>query len=278
MESNNNYIEECLQGKLLYGDDYDYERIKKWFDEEKEGYSNLGTNELEKLSEDIYHYHNLNKLYGFPILESKTNLNKVLGIGSAGGHEFEPIKEKIDHLFILEPSSDLKQNTISGIEINYNSPNISGKMDYQDENFDLITSFGVLHHIPNVSFVISEIHRVLKPNGYFIVREPIISMGDWRHERKGLTKNERGIPVNVFKRIIEENNFDVISENYCFTLTTTINKIFGRFLKHPIYYYRPYLILDKIISNLLKNNVKYFTHNKFNKIYPQNVFFVLKKK
>jgi 2-polyprenyl-3-methyl-5-hydroxy-6-metoxy-1,4-benzoquinol methylase len=272
------YIKDCLRGKLLYGDNFNPSKIKIWFEEEKEGYSNLKTNELENLSNDIYHYHNLNSLYGFSKFFKKKKFNKVLGIGAAGGHEFEPIKGLINQLYILEPSSDLKNNKISGIEINYNQPNMLGKMDYQDNSFDLITSFGVLHHIPNVSFVMSEIHRVLNIGGFFLVREPIISMGDWRNERYGLTKNERGIPISIFKQIIKSNDFEIIAESYCFTLTTIINKTFGRFLKHPIYYYKTYLLIDKFISNALKSNIKYFAKNKFNKLYPQNVYFVLKKK
>ena len=31
-----------LSGKKLYGDDFAYEEIKQWYDEEKEGYANLG--------------------------------------------------------------------------------------------------------------------------------------------------------------------------------------------------------------------------------------------
>ncbi|WP_100610474.1 methyltransferase domain-containing protein [Confluentibacter lentus] len=272
------YINECLKGKLLHGDDFNIDQINKWFSEEKEGYSNLDSEELKELSNNVYHYHNLNLLYGFSFLKDKNLFSKVLGIGAAGGHEFEPIKNKIKELHILEPSDNLRTNKISGVDINYKTPTISGKMDYQDNYFNLITSFGVLHHIPNVSFVISEIYRVLDFGGYFLVREPIISMGDWRNKRDGLTKNERGIPKHIFKEIIEKNNFEIVSESYCFTLTTFFNKTVGRFLKHPIFYYRSYLLFDKFLSKLFENNVTYFTKNKFNKLYPQNVYFVLKKK
>ena len=44
---------------------------------------------------NIYHYHQLNKIYGFKYINSINNFQDVLGIGSATGNEFEPIIDKI---------------------------------------------------------------------------------------------------------------------------------------------------------------------------------------
>lgn len=272
------YINSCFKGEIIYGDNFSQNEIKEWFEMEKEGYSSLDSIELDDLDKNIYHYHSLNKFYGFKYLKSITSFKNVLGIGSASGNEFEPIIKKIENLYILEPSDVLKEKKISALEINYESPTIDGTINFPDNKFDLITSFGVLHHIPNVTFVFSEISRVLNKDGIFLFREPIVSMGDWREKRYGLTKNERGIPIKELKRIIMSNNFEIIAENYCFTLTTPLNRIFRKFFKNPIYYYKFYLFLDKIISKLLVFNIKYHTTNKYDKLYPQNVFFVLKKR
>lgn len=40
---------------------------------------------------------------------------------------------------------------------------------FPDNSFDTVYSFGVLHHIPNVDQAISEITRVLKPNGELLI-------------------------------------------------------------------------------------------------------------
>lgn len=40
---------------------------------------------------------------------------------------------------------------------------------FEDESFDMAYSHGVLHHTENIHNTFSEIHRVLKPNGEFIV-------------------------------------------------------------------------------------------------------------
>lgn len=78
-----------------------------------------------------------------------------------------------------------------------------GKISFEDNSFDLITSFSVLHHVPNVSFVISELVRVLSKDGYLLIREPIHSMGDWSVKREGLTKNERGIHYKLLEQFID---------------------------------------------------------------------------
>ncbi|MBF0188307.1 MAG: class I SAM-dependent methyltransferase [Magnetococcales bacterium] len=39
------------------------------------------------------------------------------------------------------------------------------QLNYPDDSFDAVYSFGVLHHIPDVDDVVKEIHRVLKKDG-----------------------------------------------------------------------------------------------------------------
>jgi len=52
------------------------------------------------------------------------------------------------------------------------------KLDFPDNNFDLVFSNGVLHHTPNTDKAIGEIHRVLKPNGKAIV---LLYARGWKH-------------------------------------------------------------------------------------------------
>ncbi len=41
-------IQEYLDGKKLYGDDFNLDEIKRWFEDEKEGYANLGAKNKER--------------------------------------------------------------------------------------------------------------------------------------------------------------------------------------------------------------------------------------
>ena len=42
-------------------------------------------------------------------------------------------------------------------------------LDFADDTFDVVYSFGVLHHIPEAAKAVAEIHRVLKPAGELLV-------------------------------------------------------------------------------------------------------------
>lgn len=269
-------VKNYFNGKELFGDNFNEEKISQWFKEEKEGYSSIASKELELLAKGTYLYKNINVLHGYSKLKRSKRYATVLGIGSATGHEFLPIIDNIDDLYILEPSSKLQKYKISK-KINYISPLESGKIPFPDESFDLITCFGVLHHIPNVTFVLKEIYRVLKKDCKFMLREPIISMGDWREKRPGLTKNERGIPVSYWKKILPKLEFKIVSQQYCFTGTSFLTKLTRKFLNKPIIYYNIYVYFDYLISTLLKTKVKYHTKSRVNRIFPQSIFIVLEK-
>jgi ubiquinone/menaquinone biosynthesis C-methylase UbiE len=42
-------------------------------------------------------------------------------------------------------------------------------MPYEDESFDAVYTFGVIHHSPNTEKIVDEIYRVLKPGGTAII-------------------------------------------------------------------------------------------------------------
>ena len=266
-------MNEYLEGKKLYGDDFTLNQIKLWYDQEKEGYANLGNNNKSKYT---YSYHKINEVHGYNKLMNEC-LENVMGLGSAWGEEFEPIIGKVKNLTIIEPSDNMKNNKIGKLIPNYVKPEIDGSLKFKNDSFDLITCFGTLHHIPNVSYVIRELIRVLKPDGYLLLREPIVSMGDWNFPRKGLTKNERGIPISFFDNLFKNEPVNILSKNYCFTLTGVFQKVIGRFLKEPVYSYKSYVLFDKLISFFLKVNVHYYTKKKVDKIAPSSIFYVIKK-
>ncbi|MDW8157266.1 MAG: class I SAM-dependent methyltransferase [Bacteroidia bacterium] len=271
----NHNWEEYLSGKKLYGDDFSLEQIQQWYAEEAEGYANLSINEAQ---EYYYPYHVINQFYGFSKIKPM-RLAKVLGLGSAYGHEFEPIIDQIGEIIIIEPSEKLRSPIIGNKIIPYYiKPQIDGTIQFAESTFDLITCFGTLHHIPNVSYVLEELIRVLKPGGYILLREPIISMGDWRKPRKGLTKNERGIPLSFFDSFFKKQPIEVIAKNFCFTLTHIFQKLSRPFIKKPIFAFAPYVYLDFLLSKILKGNLHYHAQNKIQKLAPSCIFYVLRKK
>ena len=266
-------MNDCFEGKRLYGDDFNFAQIQQWYEHESEGYANLGNKDKSK---HIYGYHVMNEVHGFKKLK-RSNFESVLGFGSAWGDEFMPIIKKIKNITIIEPSDNLKADFLGNIRPNYIKPEIDGHLEFSSDSFDLITCFGTLHHIPNVSFVIKELIRVLKPEGYILIREPIVSMGDWNLPRPGLTKNERGIPVAFFDNLFKHEHVEIISREYCFTMTSFFQKLLGHLIKRPIYTYKWFVIFDKIFSYIMKSNVHYHAKNSVNKIAPSSIFYVIKK-
>jgi len=268
-------MNEYLTGEKLYGDDFSLKQIQSWFDDESHGFDEL-EGEAEKKSNE-YEFHRLNWMYGFSKFQKNMKFHEALGIGSAWGYEFEPYIDKIQNITIIEPSDILAKNKIGRINPDYVKPNVSGKIDMPDNMFDLITCFGTLHHIPNVSFVLTELIRVLKQGGFLLIREPINSMGDWTKERKGLTKRERGIAPHIFEKIFAKNNIRIVSKNYMFTGTFALQRILNKFSNKYLIKSSIYLHFDKILSKWMAWNYHYHAQNRRQRLAPQNVFYVVTK-
>lgn len=190
-------VESALRGQSLFGDDFSPAEIEAWFRDEVNGYASL--DHLDSQS-DHYAYHAMDGAYVWRNLPAG-QLN-VLGLGSAYGSEFRPIAQRIGGLTVVEPAEKFWRQEIAGIPARYLSPNPDGTLPLDTNSFDLVTAFGVLHHIPNVSAVLGELARVLRPGGLLAIREPATSMGDWRQPRRGLTSRERGIPSHLMAQMV----------------------------------------------------------------------------
>jgi SAM-dependent methyltransferase len=173
---------------------------------------------------------------------------------------------------ILDPSDQFVGARIGPLVPRYVKPNVSGVIPFPDDCFDLLTCFGVLHHIPNVSFVIQEMARVTRPAGYIIVREPVVSMGDWRVPRPGLTKRERGIPATLFRRAIEVAGLRVVKCTHCmFRPTMRVGFTAKR------YNTRLGAAMDAWLSRLFAWNNVYHPTKAWHKFRPAAMSFVLTK-
>lgn len=263
-------MEVYFSGKKLYGNDFSPDQIDAWFADEADGYFNL-TQSVD--AEYAYGYHALNKRHGYSALP-KRRYAHVLGIGSAYGDELGPILEYSDRISILEPSDGFNKTALNSVPLSNIKPVSSGDMPFDTSSLDLITCLGVLHHIPNVSKLVNEFYRVLKPDGYALVREPIISMGDWRKPRTGLTKRERGIPLPVLRNFIKQAGFTVVRERKCmFSLTSRLKHV----ISGPVFNNMAMVELDALLSALPIWPRVYHSRNAFQKLRATAVFYVLKK-
>jgi SAM-dependent methyltransferase len=263
--------DDYFNGKKLYGDDFSLEQIQEWYHQESEAYARMyGT----KAQKEAYNHH-ANNLYAYKYLKNIPVFDRVLGFGSSWGYEFLPVADKIKELHILEPSLQTRSKKLKTLTPVYHTPSVSGAVDFADNSFDLITVFSALHHVPNVTYVLSELFRVLKPEGYLLLKEPLVSMGDWRQKRQGLTANERGIPIKILDRIIREANMRIIQKHYHSCMTSFFVRITGG---HPFLRTKYYCVIDKYLSKLFAFNITYHPTVKRKRIAPQGVFYVLKKR
>ncbi|MCH8153365.1 MAG: class I SAM-dependent methyltransferase [Planctomycetes bacterium] len=259
-----------FSGRELYGDDLGPDEIAEWYHDEKEGYACLVASDAGVYG---YVYHAMNVWHGFRHLPP-WRFSDVLGFGSAYGEEFEPIAARLNRLTIVDPSDTFKRSEVFGIPVEYVRPRVDGTLEFEDDSFDLITCFGVLHHIPNVSHVVGELYRCLRPGGYALVREPVISLGDWRRRRPGLTTRERGIPLPIFHRIMAETGFIVVRDRLCmFPLIPRLWEIARR----AAFNSSLATGLDEMCCRLLRWNLRYHATNVIMKLRPTSVFVVLTK-
>jgi SAM-dependent methyltransferase len=250
-----------LSGSELYGDDIRDNELTEWYAREKERYAGLGAGQRSKYR---YLYHALNVYHLYRHLP-RTKFDGVLSIGGAWGNELLPLQGSLTRVTIVEPSTAFHDvGVLKGVDIQYASPAISGGMPWDNGTFDLRIGLSVLHHIANVIHVISEIGRCTKPGGYALIREPTISMGDWRCRRAdiGLTPNERGIPVALLRRFATDAGFSIVHESWCYF--AGICQL-GVLLRLPVYNSPIAVFLDHLAIRCLAWNQVYHTTNPLRK-------------
>jgi SAM-dependent methyltransferase len=264
-------MSDYFAGRKLYGDDFTNEQLHVWYDGEKEGYAG---EVLANQGEYRYHYHELNRFHLFGRADIPRGAHAV-GLGSAYGHEFLPIADRLSKITIIDPSDEFAAHGALGkTPLEYRKPALDGKLDFADNHFQLATSMGALHHIANVSAVLREFYRCLAPNGYMLVREPIVTQGDWRQPRRGLTKNERGIPHALIKKIATDAGFRIEhAALFDFAPFTRVMADLGT----PAFTSAVATRVDRLLSLAFSFNTKYHRTKVIERFGPASLAMVLRK-
>jgi SAM-dependent methyltransferase len=152
----------------------------------------------------------------------------------------------IGRIIAIEPGKDWWKDRIGTIPAEFRMPAVDGTIDQPDNSVDLVLAISVLHHVPNVEHVVSELGRVLKPGGRFLIRDPVFSMGDWTVPRPGATRHERGIFPETMERFIASAG-----------LTLERRPLFASGLARSlqrkgfrVYHYRWSVALDRLVCRL----------------------------
>jgi len=263
--------DQYLSGEKLFGDDLGPEEIARWYREEREAYAALGAGNAGTYQ---YSYHGWNHLHGYRHLPAGL-LGRVLAFGAAYGDELLPIIDRFRSVTILDPSDAFARGQdIRGVPARWVKPEPDGHLPFDDGTFDLITCFGVLHHVPNVTFVISELARTLRIGGHMLLREPIVSLGDWRKPRPGLTLRERGIPLHILTRAVERNGLAIRRLTLCaFPLVPRLVGLVRRDVYNSVAATR----LDALLCRAFSWNINYHPRTMIQRFRPMSVYLVLDK-
>jgi SAM-dependent methyltransferase len=266
-----NSIDDYFSGSLLYGDDFSEAQLHAWYEEEKEGYSGVVLSHQDVYQ---YHYHELNIFHLFNNVMIPMGANAI-GLGSAFGDEFIPIAERLSKITIIDPSDKFAEHeALNGTPLEYRKPNTNGWLDFPDNHFQIATSLGALHHIANVTAVLREFYRCLIPGRYMLIREPIVTQGDWRYPGRGLTKNERGIPYELFRMIVTDLGFRIEhSALFDFAPYTLMMAELGK----PAFTNSFATRVDRLLSLIFSFNTNYHRTNFIQRFGPASVALVLRK-
>lgn len=197
-----------LRGRRLYGEALDADGIDEWFEDERNGYFELaGTDNGKNCTAALHRRHALRFLprRRFPL---------ALALGAADGREYAPFAPLVDRFEAVEPGRGFWREEIAGIPAAYRDPLPDGRIDLAEASVDLACAFGVLHHIPNLSAVLAGLARVMAPGAPLILREPIVSLGDFRRPRPGLTAHERGIPHRLMDTLLKQAGFEPVRKSF----------------------------------------------------------------
>ena len=263
-------------GIRLAGDNLNNSELEKWYFEEKEAYFEENSDEYE--DDRWYEYLRFTNEKLFFSKLKHIDSGNIVFFGPATGTEAENfhLKNQGWKFNFIESSDNFSmilKEKFKNCEVI--KPNIDGRIDLSDSSQDVVCGFHVFHHIANISFLFSEISRILKPGGIFILREPCSSMGDWRKERSA-TPNERGLSKEFILATLKKYGLSKIIDPIPIAFEP-INKVFVKlkiikFIPIPFIYY-----LDRFISKLLAFNNYYWRDTTIKKFGPSSFSYMFKR-
>jgi 2-polyprenyl-3-methyl-5-hydroxy-6-metoxy-1,4-benzoquinol methylase len=145
-----------------------YENLGKYYEsEEYISHSNTSIGLVNSVYQKIRKHTHKKK---FNLVTNCANGKTILDIGCASGELLYLFKNNGWKTSGIEPNENARSFAINNYGLNiFDESAISG---FENEKFDAITMWHVLEHVSDLNGRISEIKRILKKNGVFIVAVP----------------------------------------------------------------------------------------------------------
>jgi SAM-dependent methyltransferase len=269
---------EVKEGRVLAGDDFTDPQLELWVAQEREAFyhSDAGNSDVDPW----YGYMRYtNEILGFSKVPAAIgSKGSILVLGPGSGIEVEHFAQQNPgwSLGFLEASANFRaQLAAKWPQSVIASPVPSGDICLPDSSQKVVCAFSVLHHVANVSKVVREVFRVTSPGGFFLVREPCSSMGDWRMPRSA-TPNERGIGRDLFVGIATQAGWEVDAAPVP-VLFEPINKLLNKTIGYSAIPFGLLYLLDRAISWTAAFNDHYWRDAWYKKFGPSSYFYVLRK-
>lgn len=154
------------------------DEVTNYWEEEVCGTRYSKKNNLSEFYEDIAkkRYHNEPHIYNFAFGKDNEDLKnkKILEIGVGAGTDFVQFLKRKGNCYGIDATEAAIKETLKNVKNTFDKKEYNLKylkkgnaenLPFENNYFDLVYSFGVLHHATNTMNCISEAVRVLKPGG-----------------------------------------------------------------------------------------------------------------
>jgi len=144
---------------------------------------------------------------------TNTNVNnfKYLDVGCGNGDKTKKLAKELKLKKYNVYGTDIAnwgpyQQTKIKYGFNFKLIGKNGELNYNDNSFDLISCFTMLHHVDKLDYLISEMKRILKPNGLLLIIEHDIH-DDYDHLNIDILHTLYGFFTDKNYKTITEPNF-----------------------------------------------------------------------
>lgn len=187
------------------------------------------------------------------------NGGRLLDIGSAFGYLMEVAKERGFDAYGVELSHF--SSTIA--QKKFGSKVFEGKLEnarFPNANFDVITMFDLIEHVPQPLEFMKEVRRVIKPGGLIAITTPdrgslsckLLGYGGWFHfkfEHLGYF-NRKSI-----RELAHRTGFSLVEKKRAYK-TMSFQYLLDQFTMFPHHVFSP---LMRLFSNIIPESIKHKT-------------------